>query len=101
MSSSADMNIVLGQGSAVKEVHNIRKQQLDLNQGFVQQDAEALKNRQRVSVQDFDNQNKVEIRKKKKKDHREQRKKKAKTSSEPDRQEGFEATKGSLIDIKV
>ena len=47
MASTTDMNIVLGQGNAVKEVHNVRKQNLELNQQFVAQQTEEKKREDR------------------------------------------------------
>ena len=43
MSNTTDMNIVLGQGSAIKEVHNIGRQNLELNQQVVAQKTEDKK----------------------------------------------------------
>jgi len=43
MASTGDINIVLGQGSAIKEVHNVRKQSLELSQQFVAQRTEVKK----------------------------------------------------------
>ncbi|MDP2862623.1 MAG: hypothetical protein Q8N95_07515 [Desulfobacterales bacterium] len=45
-----DMNIVLSQGSAVKEVQNVRKQSLDLNQQYVAQHAEILRKEDKEKV---------------------------------------------------
>ena len=61
MASTTDMNIVLGQGNAVKEVHNVRKQNLELNQQFVAQQTEEKKKEDRVKVQEFETAKRVAI----------------------------------------
>lgn len=50
MSSMTDINIVLSQGTAVKEVQNVRKQTLDLNQQYVGQQAEVLRKEDKEKV---------------------------------------------------
>ena len=50
MSGMTDMNIVLSQGTAVKEVQNVRKQSLDLNQQYVVQHAEILRKEDKEKV---------------------------------------------------
>ncbi|NOQ95961.1 MAG: hypothetical protein GQ555_05010 [Desulfobacterales bacterium] len=61
MASTTDMNIVLGQGNAVKEVHNVRKQNLELNQQFVAQQTEEKKTEDRAKVQEFETAKKIGI----------------------------------------
>ena len=94
MSGTTDMNIVLGQGNAIKEVHNIRKQNLELNQQFVAQKAEDKKKEDKLKVQDFDTLNNIEIKdneeKRKKQDAKDNQKKAEKkiTKDKPDLSEG-------------
>ncbi len=61
MSGLSDTNIVLGQGDAIKEVHNIRRQDLELNQQFVAQKAEKKKKEERSKVQDSAGGDRVNI----------------------------------------
>ena len=103
MASTTDMNIVIGQGNAIKEVHNVRKQSLELNQQFVAQQTEEKKKEDRVTVQEFESPQKIGIEEEEQEDKRnkknfgdDQRDSKEKQSNqEPDQPEG------SLIDIKV
>jgi len=101
MSGTTDMNIVLGQGNAIKEVHNIRKQSLELNQQFISQKTEDEKTEDKSKVKEFDTGNRVEVETdedKKKKDgseNNQKNSKKEKIKEEPDLLEG------NLIDITV
>jgi len=101
MSGTTDMNIVLGQGNAIKEVHNIRKQSLELNQQFISQKTEDEKKEDKSKVKEFDTGNRVEVETdedKKKKDgseNNQKNSKKEKIKEEPDLLEG------NLIDITV
>ena len=103
MASTSDMNIVIGQGNAVKEVHNVRKQNLELNQQFVAQHTEQKKKEDRVTVQEFESPQRVRIEEEEKEEKRnkggsreEQERSKEKQSNEES--DPFE---GKLIDIKV
>jgi hypothetical protein len=101
MSGLTDTNIVLGQGNAIKEVHNIRRHDLELNQQFIAQKTADKKKEEKSKVQDFATENRIEIKndeeKKKEEDPRYNGRgsKKDKLNQAPDSQE----TK--LIDIKV
>ncbi|UCH07421.1 MAG: hypothetical protein JSV55_15355 [Deltaproteobacteria bacterium] len=103
MASTTDMNIVIGQGNAIKEVHNVRKQSLELNQQFVAQQTEQKKKEDRVTVQEFEGPQRIGIEEEEQEDKRDkknfgddQRDSKEKQSGEESDQPG-----GSLIDIKV
>jgi len=61
MANMTDMNIVLGQGSAIKEVHNARKQSLELNQQLIAQKTEDKKREDKKRVQEFDADNKIHV----------------------------------------
>jgi len=103
MASTTDMNIVLGQGNAIKEVHNVRKQSLELNQQFVAQQTEQKKKEDRVTVQEFESPQRIGIEEEEQEDKRnkknfgdDQRDSKEKQSNQESDQ-----PEGSLIDIKV
>ena len=100
MASTTDMNIVLGQGNAVKEVHNVRKQNLELNQQFVAQQTEEKKREDRVKVQEFETAKKIGI------EEDEEKKKKGsgqdeKGSKKEQSEEASNLSEGNLIDIRV
>jgi sRNA-binding protein len=100
MATTMDMNIVLGQGNAIKEVHNARRQVLELNQQFVAQQTEEKKKEDKAKVQGFKTENRIEVKgdeEKKKNDSEDNEKdlKKGKTEEESDLSEG------SIIDIKI
>ncbi|HUU40253.1 MAG TPA: hypothetical protein VMW42_04875 [Desulfatiglandales bacterium] len=101
MATATDVNIVLGQGNAIKEVHNVRKQTLELNQQFFAQKAEEKKKEDRVRIQEFEPSNKVEIKgdeeKKEKNDSGENKK----DSKQEQMKTEKDSPEGSFIDIKI
>ncbi|MEJ2656873.1 MAG: hypothetical protein P8012_06710 [Desulfobacterales bacterium] len=93
------MNIILGQGNTIKEVHNIKKQNLEMNQQFVAQNSDDLKREEKTKVQEFEKNNRIETKKDKerKKDHKKQKKNK-----NTDKQKNkLDLSEGKLIDIRV
>ncbi|HUT71835.1 MAG TPA: hypothetical protein VMW89_14270 [Desulfatiglandales bacterium] len=103
MASTTDMNIVIGQGNAVKEVHNVRKQNLELNQQFVAQQTEQKKKEDRVTVQEFESPQRTGIEEEEKEDKRNKKsfREDQKDSKEKQSSEESDQSEGSLIDIKV
>jgi len=101
MSGLTDTNIVLSQGNSIKEVQNIRRQDLELNQQFFAQKTEDKKKEEKSKVQDFETGNRIELKndeeKKKEEDsgYNKRHSKKEKSNQVPDSQEN------QLIDIKV
>ena len=99
MASTVDVNIILGQGSAIKEVHNVKKQNLEISQQFVVQNIEEKKKEEKDKVQDFEKSNRIDIKndqeKKKgqKGDKRGAKKKK--------QEEKNNLSEGNIIDITV
>ena len=61
MSSTTNMNIILGQGSAIKEVHNVKKQNLGVNQQCVVQHVEDKKKEDKDRVQDFEKSKRINM----------------------------------------
>lgn len=99
MSGTTDMNIILGQGNTIKEVHNVKKQNLEMNQQFVAQNSDDLKREEKTKVQEFETNNRIEIQKdrERKKDHKKQKKNK-----NTDKQKNkLDLSEGKLIDIRV
>jgi hypothetical protein len=107
MAATTNMNIILGQGNAVNEVHNVRKQNLEMNQQFVAQETEGKKKEDKVKVQKFEAADKVAIQeekeKKDKKDLENKSKNKNKSKSKRKRKtKGKSASpEGNRIDIRV
>jgi uncharacterized protein HemX len=103
MASTGDINIVLGQGSAIKEVHNVRKQSLELSQQFVAQRTEDKKKEEKKKVQEFETDNKIKIsddEEKKGTEDKDKRKRK-KDSAQKQREDELNKSDYPLIDIKV
>jgi len=61
MASTTNMNIILGQGSAIKEVHNVKKQNLEISQQVVSQNIEEKKKEEKDKVKDFGKSNRIDI----------------------------------------
>ncbi|MBA3037556.1 MAG: hypothetical protein FP814_13825 [Desulfobacterium sp.] len=61
MSSSSNINSILSQSTAIKEIHNVRKQSLELNQQYVAQHAEIRKEEDKRKVLESNAGGHVEI----------------------------------------
>jgi hypothetical protein len=59
MSTLSDLNIVLGQGEAIKEVYHVKKQHLELGQQVISQKAEHDKQQERSRVRDAGTENRI------------------------------------------
>ena len=103
MASTTDMNIVIGQGNAVKEVHNVRKQNLEVNQQYVAQQTEQKKKEDRVTVQEFESPQRIGIEEEEQEDKRDKKNFGDDQRDSKEKQSGEESDQpeGSLIDIKV
>jgi hypothetical protein len=101
VASTTDMNIILGQGDAIKEVHNARKQSLELNQYFVSQKTEDKRKEEKARVQEFDAENRIEIKgdEEKKDEGGPEDNKKGSKRNQSSEESDF--SEGRLIDIKV
>jgi len=101
MAGITDVNIVLGQADSIKEVHNVRKEQLEMNQQFIAQEATDKKIEEKVKVQELDTEDRVEI--KGDQEGNENREgKEGKKDSQGDKKGGkSKLSKGTLINIKV
>jgi len=101
MSSMTDMNIVLSQGTAVKEVQNVRKQSLDLNQQYVGQQAEVLRKEDKNKVPEPKAGDQVEISQENEMKNMKNRKGRQNDFEEDAADEETEPLGDHLIDIKV
>jgi hypothetical protein len=101
MASDTNINSILTQGNAIKSIYNVKKQNLELQQQFAAQHTEVKNKEDKVKVQKFGTDNKVEIKddsERKKKQREEKLKKKMKTEAKDKKELNPE---GTLIDIKV
>lgn len=96
----SDLNITLGQGTAIKEVYNVKKQSLENNQEFIAQHAVAEKNKDQSKIKTFDDAVKVEIKKDKEKNDRRREKRKSDDSDE-ENEDALARPEGRRLDIKV
>lgn len=99
MSGTTHMNVILGQGNTIKEVHNVKKQSLEMNQQFVAQKSEDVKREDKSKVEEFEKKNRIEIKKQKEK-KKDQKGNKKKTNNE-NQEEQMNLSEGKLIDIRV
>ena len=98
MSGTTHMNIILGQGNTIKEVHNVKKQNLEINQQFVAQKSEDKKREDKSKVQEFETKNRIEV----KKDNEKKKHQKGNPKeSNNENQEKRNLSEGKLIDIRV
>lgn len=101
MSGITDTNIVLGQGSAIKQVHNVGRQALELNQQFVAQKAEDKEKEDKSKVQNFEAGNRIEVKGYEEKKNRKEPKYDEKGSQKEKPKEDSDLPEERLIDIKV
>lgn len=101
MSSTTNMNIVLIQGAAVKEIQNVRKQTLDLNQQYVAQHTEILKKQNKEKVPELKPADHVEIEKENEKKNLKDRKQEQKDPPEDTFEEESALSGDHFIDITV
>lgn len=101
MSIANDMNIIIGQGTAIKEVHNIKKQNLELNQYFVAQETDVKKKEKKSKVQASEAENKIAASRDddEKKNKDQERKKRG--SAKEEKVEDTNLNEGNIIDIVV
>jgi hypothetical protein len=101
MSSTTNINIVLNQGAAVKEIQNVRKQTLDLNQQYVAQQTEIHKRQEKEKVPELKSADYVKIEKENEKKNLNDRKQ-GQQNPAKDTSEGETAPSGEhFIDITV
>lgn len=101
MTGTTHMNAILGQGTAIKEVHNVKKQNLETNQQFAAQNTEDQKKEEKTKVQNIETADKIKITGDKEKEKKEDRRKKKKAQSEQELEDELNMTEGNLINITV
>jgi len=96
MSSITNMNIILGQGSAVKEVHNVKKQNLEVNQQYVVQHVEDKKKEDKDKIHDFEKSNRIDT-----ENDNDKEKKKGKKSDKRRAEKEKQKQKNHLVQSKI
>jgi len=102
MAGTTDINVILAQGDAVREVHNIRKQVLEQGQQAIVQKSEDQKKEIKAKVRESQPGDKIEIRSDEEGRSGLKREKKEERGvpSKSDEQDPVSPS-GKLIDIKV
>jgi hypothetical protein len=101
MASDTNLNIVLSQGHAVKNIYNVKKQSLELQQQFAAQHTEVKEKRKKEKVTTFSADNKVRVMEDNAGErHGRSDKSQKEPGTEDNKEPGLE-TEGTLIDIKV
>jgi len=101
MTGTGDMNIIVGQGTAVKEVHNVKKQNLEINQQFVAQETEGQKKKDQTKIQKLESGDKVRIKGDQEDRSKEEKKNKKKGLKNKKSDDDLKMTASNLIDITV
>lgn len=99
MSGITDTNIILGQGSAIKEVHNVKKQNLEINQQYAAQNMEDKKKKEKRKVQDLEKGSRILI-----KNDKEKNKDKKGNPEDSGKKKEYKANnplEGNIINITV
>ena len=101
MTGTTDINIVLGQGNAIKEVHNTRQQSLELNQQFIAQKAVDEKKENKSKIKGFYTGNRIEIKNDEEKKKRGDSEDNQKDSKKDKIKKESNVVEENLIDITV
>ena len=99
--TTSDLNIVLSQGEAVREVHNVKKQSLELNQQFIAQNIEDKKKKEKGKVQKFASGSKIDDKGEDEAKNKRDGKKEKKDLEEDQSKDEVDYSGGGFIDIKV
>jgi hypothetical protein len=101
MTGTGDMNIIVGQGTAIKEVHNVKKQNLEINQQFIAQEAEGQKKKDKSKIQKLEHGDEVKIKSDQEDGSKEQNKNKKKGTKKKKSDDELKMNESNLIDITV
>jgi len=101
MASDTNLNIVLGQGHAVKNIYNVKKQNLELQQQFAAQHTEVKEKKKKEKVMKFSADNRVQAKEENDGGQRERFKASEQVSQAENKMESGPKKEGALIDIKV
>ena len=101
MASDTNLNIVLSQGHAVKNIYNVKKQNLELQQQFAAQHTDVKEKRKKEKVLSFSADNNVQVKEDQHGERRDGYKAARKEKRSEDTRETGPEKEGALIDIKV
>ena len=101
MAASTDMNVVLGQSSAVKEVQNIRKQSLEINKQFIAQQETFKRKEAKSRIEKFETKNDITIRDDREKNDKENPGKHQRDLKERKSEDDARPSEGEYIDIRI
>lgn len=101
MAGTTDINIVLGQGNIIKEIQNVKRQDLDLNQQLVAQQTKDEREEEKSRVQEFEAENKIGLETDEEKGNRGDLKGRQDGSKRRKKDDEDDTPDGNIIDIKV
>lgn len=101
MAADTNLNIIISQGSAVKEVYNSKKQNLELQQQFNTQHTEMKKVREKEKAKRSSNANLINEQNKRLKSKNEDQDNSKEEEKEKKKEDRYDKPEGNFIDIKV
>ncbi len=99
MPNISDMNIVIGQASAIKQMRASAEQDVELNRQFISQAANAVNKKKQIQVKTMEPGYKSQMRSDE--DGKKLRSTPRESTASPDKHEPVNAPGGTFIDIKV
>jgi hypothetical protein len=101
MSSYSNINSILSQGTAIKEIQNVRKQSLELNQQYVVQHAQTQKKEEKNKVSESNAGGHVEIGNENERNKMNSQNEKKRNSSNDNLESESKPSEQHIIDIMV
>lgn len=101
MSSTVNMNVVLSQGNAVKEVQSVKEQNLELNQLLVAQHQKKKEEAKKNRVQEFENTEQVKINKDESKGSKQEARSEQNKKREDKTPKDNKSQKDNILDVVV
>jgi hypothetical protein len=101
MASDSNLNSIISQGIAVKQIYNPKKQNLEVQQHFNTQHTETKEAQDKTKIKQTENENRVENKEDGHKKEQRRRKKRKRKKSHLSKQSQDLTPEGNFIDIKV
>ena len=101
MASDTNVNSIISQGIAIKQIYNPKKQDLELQQHFNVQHTEAKKQKEKSKIKKTAQENRVENKTDQKKESKSEKKDHGTNKHQQDLQDRDLSPEGNFIDIKV
>ena len=101
MASDTNVNSIISQGIAIKQIYNPKKMDLELQQHFNVQNSELKKEKDKTKIKKTGNENRVENKSEEPKDSAGQKSNRRSKERQPKPQDHELNSEGNLIDIKV